>query len=270
MATEGNMQQKVSILFAGEAEELLEKGDSSAALQLCKTAIATYKEYPMGLYMAAVASFEEDDRDSALDFAERGLAKFPNYLPLLSLRNLIEDTAIIADIAEEFSDEEIIEDEKSEGQDTQTDRASASVEYAGENKKTSDEKANFLRLVNTVDNSERIENQLRADNLALIPGLSFTPLRATRRQQFSDYTSQSVRFPDFYNTMDVDSGENVEDDELGEEKEVYATDTMANILESQQAFDEAIKIYSILKETNPEKEEYYTKKIEEISKKLKN
>ncbi len=266
------MQQKVSILFAGEAEELLENGDSSAALQLCKTAIATYKDYPMGLYMAAVASFEEDDRDSALDFASMGLAKFPNYLPLLSLRNLIEDTAIIAEIAEELSDEEIIDVEESERQDTQTDKASASVEYTGENKKTIDEKANFLRLVNTVDNSERIENQLRADNLALIPGLSFTPLRATRRQEFSDYTSQSLRFPDFYNynNMDYDSDDNIEDDDLGEGKEIYATDTMANILESQQAFDEAIKIYSILKETNPEKEEYYTKKIEEISKKLKN
>ena len=60
----------------------------------------------------------------------------------------------------------------------------------------------------------------------------------------------------------------MDEDEPVDEDKVFATDTMAEIMETQKAYEEAIKIYSILIETNPAKRDFYIQKIEEMKRKL--
>ena len=61
------------------------------------------------------------------------------------------------------------------------------------------------------------------------------------------------------------SNQNVEDGDFSElEKPKIATETLAKIYEEQDAFDEAIRIYEILAENQPEKEQYFSSKIEKL------
>ena len=256
---------KISILFANEADELLEKGDLSAALNLCKSGIEIYRDYPMGYLVAAFAFYELEDRQSALHYVEKGLFKFPNYIPLLKLRNIIEDSEMIKLVASELEEEENYGfdlDDKTE--ETENEDELIEEKKFGEAANKVNEQANFLRLVKTADKKEEANNPLRADNPVLIPGLGFTPLRATRHHQESDYVNQDVRFPEFYKP----GNDLIDEDEPDGEDKVFATDTMAQIMETQKAYEEAIKIYSILIETNPVKKDFYIRKIEEMTRKL--
>ncbi|GEM_PF-2647505 len=265
-----------SVKFAVEAEELLLNGNASAALDLCKSGISVFPDYPMGWRILAETYFELNDLDNALQSVEQGLLKFPKYLPLSEFERIIEETAIIREVTEDFKEQEIVPklaDELHQSKDeTIIDESdipepllSSGAEEIQQVEHNKPEQTNFLRLVNNMESQDISENQLRADNPALIPGLSFTPLRATRRTHSNDFQNQPPRFPDMYNPVEEIADDT---DDLPTDETIYATDTMAGILESQGAYAEAIKIYTDLSETNPDRADYYNKKIEELNKKL--
>ena len=51
-------------------------------------------------------------------------------------------------------------------------------------------------------------------------------------------------------------------------KNIIVSETLAKIYISQGEYNEAIEIYNLLKEKHPDKNEYYTKKIDELKSKL--
>ncbi len=265
-----------SITFAVEAEKLLDSGDIVAAKDLCQSGVSVYHAYPMGWRILAEAYFELDDLKSSQNAIERGLLKFPKYFPLSDFKRIIEETEIIGEVTEDFKESEIILI-PDETDDVQTEKSIADEkdrippdkdeqQDAVTIGQTNQEQTSFLRLVNNVETRDNNENQLRADNPALIPGLSFAPLRATRKTQANDFRNQPPRFPDMYNPI-----EDIPDEEFDMSQEdggIFATDTLATILENQGAYTEAIEVYMELSETNPGKADYYNEKIAELTKKL--
>ncbi len=257
----------LSILFAKESLELLKAGNDEDALSICESGTAAFPEYPAGWLMLANVYFERGDLDKARDATREGLKDYPDYLPLVNFSKVIDDTKIITDVAEELSKNKETETDSVAEKKQKEQSAEKIIDIIEEKvNKSETRKTSFLRLVKTYESNEVNENQLRADNPALIPGLTFTPLRATRRKQADDFRNQPLRFPEMYNPIERNENEEQNGEDIN--GNLYATDTMAGILEAQGALNQAIEIYQMLIKVNPDKADFYKNKINELKLKL--
>jgi len=253
------------ILFAKESVELLRSGDVDGAMRLCEKGISAFPEYPGGWLAMAQIYFERGDLENARKSVSNGLKDYPNYKPLQHFIDVIDDTNILMEPPDELPENEDYETITDEAENVDIEEPDKKIVDIVETEKEQKEETSFLRLVKTFESNEVNENQLRADNPALIPGLAFTPLRATRRTQVEHYTNQPLHFPEFYNPS-TQREEDANSEQIN--SELYSTGTMAEILESQGALKQAIEIYETLLKVNPDKAKHYKDKIAELTQKL--
>jgi len=244
----------VSILFAKEAEDLLNRGKSSEALEVCQRGIETYPEYPLGYLVLARCKFEQDDIYGTFEAANEGLSNHPEYKPLARFLELAEDALIIHEVNQEFGEDY---DKLSDAENSEENNLKAESN-PGQN--------NFLRLVSDYESNDTKDDVLKAGVSRDIPGLQFTPLRATRRNNQDEQYENSVKFPDFYNPYDSDDDNSISSEDSS--TDYYTTETMAGILESQGANEEAIEAYLKLSEKFPEKADKFQKRINELREKI--
>ena len=106
---------ELSILFAVNAEEMLNNGDISSAVDLCQQGIVKFPDYPLGYYILAKSYLGLFDYSNAKSIADQALSKFPaNKL----IKNLFDEVSYIQGESEinetvsiESPTEEIINDQ---------------------------------------------------------------------------------------------------------------------------------------------------------------
>jgi tetratricopeptide (TPR) repeat protein len=203
---------EIPVNFSVEAEKLLWDGNVAAALSLGEKGVSMFSDYPMGWRILAEIYFELNDLAASRKALAQGLSKFPKYQPLIEFEKIIEETEIIEEITKDFKNKEMLpvhEESKSPINATSPKKESEKAKKIT-GTETADnpsaqiiqERTSFLRLVNNFETHDNKKNQLRADNLGLIPGLSFAPLRATRKTDANDFRSQSPHFPEMYNPVE--------------------------------------------------------------------
>jgi tetratricopeptide (TPR) repeat protein len=79
--------QKITRLFAVEAEKLLAAGQAQEAVQLCEAGLAQFPDYPTAYGILARAYHSLGDSHLASDAISRGLKRFPLQKYLLRLRD---------------------------------------------------------------------------------------------------------------------------------------------------------------------------------------
>jgi len=271
--------QETDILFVKTARELLESGDSFAAIDTCKQGIEKYPDYPLARAVLVEAYFLSGKIDEAANELNNSCYLFPFYRPLKNYRNVIEQTEIISSIGNELYNPEFESDglinnlspaTDKDAHEKKVDENSESVEPENEEI----DSPSFLKLVRFNENAEsdnENESPFRASNRNIISGLNTTPLRPTKKTSAERNELNEPFFPEFYNPYAANESE-ITGTELydfkEENKDAFATDTLASILESQGAYEQAIKVYRKLIEKNPEKEEFYNSKISEIQVKI--
>jgi tetratricopeptide (TPR) repeat protein len=241
------------ILFARKAEDLLYNGKSSEALDICLSGIESYPEYPMGYLMLSQCLFELDDLNGAMTSAKRGLTLYPDYKPLMKYLLLLEDSIVIHEISSELEKEYESMDEEN------TDEVQNENNSTGEESITLSPQTSFLKLVSNYETDEPNRSNLTSESPAILPGLSYAPLRATRSANMDLPISQSLNFPEFYNPYEAkeDSDKSIETNE----EAYFTTETMASILEAQGAYKEAIEAFSHLAKLHPEQAARFNEKI---------
>lgn len=249
-----------SILFTVKAGELLESGQYLPALELCRSAVIAFPDYPAGLLMLSTALIKNGESSEAEDLLEHSIKKFPKYKPLQILRDnlrlaqmeLVEiESAPLPDESIVLNDEPAVEP--------------ISITFEAPEKNETD---NFLRLVTQIEYEDSDNYSLRADNPALIAGLAFTPLRATKKISSTDFSRNTVTFPEFYNPYIETDSSTATESLIEGNMDGYASETLATILESQGAHRQALEIYQQLIRTQPERSEFFESKIKNIQTKI--
>ncbi|MCX6155897.1 MAG: hypothetical protein NT007_17255 [Candidatus Kapabacteria bacterium] len=157
----------------------------------------------------------------------------------------------------------------------------------------------FLKIYDSGNYDKTNHDVIRASNLALIPGLDFSPIKISKSKnsQTDVKSSNSFQKEEFFIPKDFSLATNIttksdnssvnfliekldnfskpdfnhdfSDNEFEIEEDYYEgpeilTDIMAEIYLSQDKFPEAIDVYSKLMIQNPDKKDFYLNKIAEI------
>ncbi len=280
---------EISPLFALHAEELLEKGDPAAAIELCLKGLQEYPDYTSAYSVLARAQKLAGDREEAVKTLRNAEQRFPANRAISFYKKNLEDQ------------EKIPEKEKSPVD---------VIHKAGDRNSMA-----FLKMFR--DNKEFGEGEIRASDVNLIPGLNLSPIGMThftggpedhieklpvppafpeipagededyqkelenQKAVFSDIISDgdeiegAVVSPVKHNLSDIarqlndlSAPEDNLDADIGNEERSFVTETIAGIYEAQGAYEAALEAYSELAGKFPDKEEYYNKKIKEIKAKI--
>lgn len=270
----------MDILFVKTAKELLESGDSFAAIEVCQKGIKKYPNYPLARVMLVEAYFLSGHLEEAAKELQNSYYLFPFYRPLKKFRNVIEQTELISSIGNELYNPDFETDgllnnlsanshKNINEQETYTNTENVASE------KDENDSRSFLKLVrfNSVNESNsEDENRIRASNRNIIAGMNISPLRPSKKTSNAPYELNEPIFPEFYNPYAINDSDNANTELFANNntlEESFATDTLASILESQGAYEQAIKVYHKLIEKFPEKENFYNSKIMEIQAKIK-
>lgn len=84
---------EITPLFAIDAQKMLGSGDSSGAIQLLEQGISMYPEYTTAYAVIARAFMQMRDTETAYEWVQRGLKRFPTHRALITLeRDLRQQT----------------------------------------------------------------------------------------------------------------------------------------------------------------------------------
>jgi hypothetical protein len=315
--------EDISPLFAIEAEELLNEGKPEEAIELCYNGLAVYPDYPSAFIILASALQSLGETTRAIEEIEKALILFPNTIALIELKNELELSIIdsepnttndgqivltqevILTESENLSPIEAsddIDNQAAQPFEPEIEDTTINSDYKFIN--TEPLRLKFLRpLINQNFNNKNIQ-EIRANNLALIPGIDYSPLKirhSTKLQNYNiqilpeepastyskkikekkDYINDSSKvniiFPgveeiqkEFADEFNEDmqepskSGTNKTSRKKAKEKH-FITETIANIYVQQKAYSQAIEAFKQLAEQFQEKKVYYTERINEIS-----
>lgn len=161
----------ISPLFALEADKLVAAGRFNEAIDLCKSGIAAYPDYHAAYFVMSSAYKGIGDLDSALVTAKQAYNSFPLNR---QLKELVDDIEVLI----ENSKEESINQPDAIYNDTSE---------------------SFLKpIFSSEQDYAHRENEIRADNLSLIPGLDFSPLRIRKTKVHQRrHIHSSVQYPQF-------------------------------------------------------------------------
>jgi tetratricopeptide (TPR) repeat protein len=198
----------VSATFAAEAQHLLERGDAAAAIALCRKGLEAHPDYVTAYLILARACISIGDYVSAEQALERGVKKAPRSTTSRSLRkevqyairfNKINGLAPVprhSDILEntnEYEPDTTLSSLQNSLQNSPQSsapygiqsalaEASAVVDFLDRGvdvpaEQTERTLGTYLRIIETDKSSHEQQSSFRSNNLRLIPGLEFTPLR---------------------------------------------------------------------------------------------
>ncbi len=181
----------VSVTFAVKAQQLLEEGNPNEAIQLCKQGLDTFPNYVTAYLILARACIAVGDYIAAEEALERGLQKSPRSNTARTLRKEVQyalrfKTKNSPSGGSSQNDNGERDSSSSSGVPSGLQTALAEVSAAAsliqEGRDIPDEQAektlgNYLRIIETDKSSPEQHTSYRSNNLRLIPGLEFTPLR---------------------------------------------------------------------------------------------
>lgn len=282
----------ITIFFAAEAGEYLERGNAKAALSLCQKGIETYPDYPLAYVILAQAYNALGDTENFTNTVNFALTKFPGNK---IIRSLVDE--------KESQPVELIKDKKGITDNTEINRSGAITQPIGSNVNGNGKKA-FLAAFGSLHPASR-RTGIKSNDIKIIPGMN--SLLLSRKSEKPKFSASKLNVPpklsvfekgnipdDFSNytncfiEMDfadipeedyflakakqiaatkskpdsVTSGGNASKIKAPDEVEtIIYTDTIAAIYEMQGAWEQAVKVYENLMESKPEKKTFYESKI---------
>ncbi len=252
---------EISELFAVEAEDLLSKGLNLEAKEVCLNGLEHYPDYPSAYSILAGIFEQNGEYPAASALIDKAVELFPFSVALKSCRSRINELILPSE-----------------------DAATASQTM---------QEIPFLKYVQYYEADYPLQNELRATNLKLIPGIEFTALqmRKKNREEKSHVKPLSAIPPySFEPKPEISPIENFmaeenkrqsqkqrsaqrqESDGIKQKQDtelLIVTETIAKILEEQGAYEAAIKAYNELSKSEPDKSDYYEMKISDLKLKTK-
>lgn len=251
----------ISELFALESEDLLSRGLSIEAKELLLNGLDYYSDYPSAYSLLAKIFEKSGDFGEASLLIEKAHELFPFSQALKIYKSRLKELIVPTEVAE------------SSTQNLQ--------------------EIPFLQYVQYYEADYPMQNELRATNLKLIPGIEFTALqmRKKNREEKSHVKPLSSLPPYSFEPkpeispienfmaeenkrqaqkhksvpkQDADSIKPKQDTEL-----LIVTETIAKILEEQGAYEAAVKAYTELSKSEPDKSDYFEMKISDLKLKQK-
>jgi tetratricopeptide (TPR) repeat protein len=285
---------EITIFFAAEAEEHLENGLITEAIDLCIRGLEKYPDYPLALSVLAKAYKMSNDEYNLNETINNAIAKFPSNKIIQSLIKDQDNQPVELEVFIN-TDEEL--------------KPPANLITAKNITEFSPESSSIYNTFYSafgVNQTSARRTEIRSTDIRLIPGLNSIIMsrKADKKQNvynklpvparlnildksnipddFTNYTHCFVEMnydeipeedyflskarqianskPDKSKLYD----ENIDLTEQEENNTVLYTDTIASIYEMQGAYAEAIKVYEILTADKPEKKDYYEKKISQL------
>jgi tetratricopeptide (TPR) repeat protein len=190
----------VSVTFAVKAQQLLEEGNAGEAIQLCKQGLDAYPNYVTAYLILARACIAAGDYIAAEQALELGLKKAPRSSTARTLRKEVQYAMRFKSKPSDGNGNGSGSSSSNNGGglvpsglQSALEEASTAVSFIDEGRELSSEQAektlgNYLRIIETDKSAPEQQSSFRSNNLRLIPGLDFTPLRV--ESQSPQYAAQ--------------------------------------------------------------------------------
>lgn len=171
----------VSATFAVQAQEFLEQGHPAEAIALCRQGLNEYPDYVTAYLVLARAFIAVGDYASAEQALERGAKQSPRSTTTRTLRKEVQYALRLKELKEKQATAPVNGGVPS-GLQSALQEASEAVTYLDSGETLPVEQAErtmgtYLRIIETDRNPDEQHSTFRSNNLRLIPGLDFTPLR---------------------------------------------------------------------------------------------
>jgi tetratricopeptide (TPR) repeat protein len=173
----------VSATFAVQAQEFLEQGHPAEAIALCRQGLTEYPDYVTAYLVLARAFIAVGDYASAEQALERGARQSPRSTSARALRKEVQYALKLKEQKEKHTTAHVNGGASvPTGLQSALQEASEAVTYIDNNKEIPTEQAErtlgtYLRIIETDKSANEQQSSFRSNNLRLIPGLEFTPLR---------------------------------------------------------------------------------------------
>lgn len=261
--------EEISLLFAIQAEQLLNEGSVDEAIELCSKGIELYPDYPSAYFLLANAYITKGDLLKAEETINKGLELFPTFELLNDLKNNFL-------LKQNFSD------------NSTKNAINSNIQEQTHNNK----EVNNLTNSTPKEVSEKFKRKsfFVASDIAIIPGLEFFSLSSNKNYNITANHLEEIGdniFPEFSLKSLFQKAGNSNDYfySIKESVPIYTdkndinekninlplnSETLAEILISQKAYKEALHIYEQLAEQEPQKKDKYLKKINFLAEQLNN
>lgn len=173
----------VSATFAVQAQEFLEQGHPAEAIALCRQGLTEYPDYVTAYLVLARAFIAVGDYASAEQALERGAKQSPRSNTTRALRKEVQYALRLKEQKEKQAHATVNGGASlPTGLQSALQQASEAVTYIDKGEELPAEQAErtlgtYLRIIETDKSSDEPQSSFRSNNLRLIPGLDFTPLR---------------------------------------------------------------------------------------------
>jgi tetratricopeptide (TPR) repeat protein len=196
----------VSATFAVQAQEFLEQGHPAEAIALCRQGLNEYPDYVTAYLVLARAFIAVGDYASAEQALERGVKQSPRSTTTRALRKEVQYALRLKELKEKQALSPVNGGASSalpSGLQSALADASEAASYMDRGETLPAEQAErtlgtYLRIIETDRSSDETHSAFRSNNLRLIPGLDFTPLRMenpSAAQQAAQQRNSSVPEP---------------------------------------------------------------------------
>ncbi|MBD1210286.1 MAG: tetratricopeptide repeat protein [Ignavibacteria bacterium] len=196
----------VSATFAVQAQEFLEQGHPAEAIALCRQGLNEYPDYVTAYLVLARAFIAVGDYASAEQALERGAKQSPRSTTTRALRKEVQYALRLKELKEKQAVAPVnggVSSGLPSGLQSALQEASEAATYLDSGETLPAEQAErtmgtYLRIIETDRSSDEQHTAFRSNNLRLIPGLDFTPLRMenpSAAQQAAQQRNTSVPEP---------------------------------------------------------------------------
>lgn len=173
----------ISATFAVQAQEFLEQGHPAEAISLCRQGLTEYPDYVTAYLILARAFIAVGDYASAEQALERGAKQSPRSTTTHALRKEVQYALRLKEQKEKHTHATATGlSTVPLGLQNALEEASTAVTYMDNGEDIPTEQAErtlgtYLRIIETDRSGDEPHTAFRSNNLRLIPGLDFTPLR---------------------------------------------------------------------------------------------
>lgn len=196
----------VNATFAVQAQEFLEQGHPAEAIALCRQGLNEYPDYVTAYLVLARAFIAVGDYASAEQALERGAKQSPRSTTTRTLRKEVQYALRLKEQKEKQALAPVNGGASSalpSGLQSALQEASEAVTYMDRGETLPAEQAErtlgtYLRIIETDKSTDEPHSAFRSNNLRLIPGLDFTPLRVespSAAQQAAQQRNSNVPEP---------------------------------------------------------------------------
>jgi tetratricopeptide (TPR) repeat protein len=166
----------VGATFAVQAQELLEQGNPAEAIALCRQGLSEYPHYVTAYLILARAFIAVGDYASAEQALERGTQQSPRSATARALR---KEVRYALRLKEQSKTQAATTPVALQNALTEASEAATYIDRGETLPQEQAEKTlgTYLRIIETDRTRDEQASSYRSNNLRLIPGLDFTPLR---------------------------------------------------------------------------------------------